>query len=71
VLLQHYRTRAKCIHTHHLFCNALVHVIYVYVSPTTVLGFQSWTLNPSFRRKTCPIDDLLLKNDWIKSFKKW
>jgi len=27
-----YRTRVHCIHIYHLFCNALVHVIYSVVS---------------------------------------
>jgi len=27
-----YRTRVYCIHMSHLFCNALVHVIYLVVS---------------------------------------
>ena len=39
MLLQQYRTRVQCIHMQHLFCNALVHVIY-----SVVLGQYSNTI---------------------------
>ena len=32
VITTEYRTRVHCIHMYHLFCNALVHVIYLGVS---------------------------------------
>ena len=32
VITADYRTRVHCIHMYHLFCNALVHVIYSVVS---------------------------------------
>ena len=32
VITREYRTRVHCIHMYHLFCNALVHVIYSVVS---------------------------------------
>jgi len=32
VITTEYRTRVHCIHMYHLFCNALVHVIYSLVS---------------------------------------
>ena len=35
-----YRTRVHCIHMYHLFCNALVHVIYSVVS-----GQYSYTIS--------------------------
>jgi len=32
VITTEYKTRVNCIHVYHLFCNALVHVIYSVVS---------------------------------------
>ena len=32
IITKEYRTRVHCIHMYHLFCNALVHVIYSGVS---------------------------------------
>jgi len=32
VITTQYRTRVHCIHMYHIFCNALVHVIYSSVS---------------------------------------
>ena len=40
MLLQQYRTCVHCIHMYHLFCNALVHVIYSVVS-----GQYSYTID--------------------------
>jgi len=39
VITAEYRTRVQCIHMYHLFCNALVHVIYSIVS-----GQYSYTI---------------------------
>ena len=39
VITTEYRTRVHCIHMQHLFCNALVHVIYSVVS-----GQYSYTI---------------------------
>ena len=39
VITTEYRTRVQCIHMQHLFCNALVHVIY-----SVVLGQYSNTI---------------------------
>ena len=43
VITTEYRTRVHCIHMKHLFCNALVHVIYSGVSGQcshTITAFQ-------------------------------
>ena len=40
VITTEYRTRVHCIHMYHLFCNALVHVIYSVVS-----GQYSYTIH--------------------------
>jgi len=42
VITTEYRTRVHCIHMYHLFCNALVHVIYCVVS-----GQYSYTIHPT------------------------
>ena len=46
VITTEYRPRVQCIHMHHLFCNALVHVIYSICS-----GQYSYLLK--FRNKRC------------------
>jgi len=45
VITTEYRTRVHCIHMYHLFCNALVHVIYSVVSGQysyTILGLLNY-----------------------------
>jgi len=46
VITIEYRTRVHCIHMYHLFCHALVHVIYYVVS-----GQYSYTI-PNYQSKT-------------------
>jgi len=43
VITTEYRKHVHCIHMHHLFCNALVHVIYLAVSVRIHYQYLIWT----------------------------
>ena len=58
-----FRVRVECIHTYHLFCNALVHVIYsrvywsmiVYNTDDITFSLEIITLRQAYKAENCLI----------------